>query len=70
MPSSLNDLDEAGGVYGYEASRREMGLSGLLEGEIVLYPFSGSACANFGFSEKKQAHFKNMFQIWVSRITI
>ncbi len=50
----LDDLDGAGGVYGYEASRRGNGvLVAWREGETVLYSFSGSACANFGFSGKK-----------------
>ncbi len=42
------------------------------EGETVLYSFSGSACANFGFSEKE--NLKRILEYvcfgWVSRIDI
>lgn len=70
----LDDLDGAGGVYGYEASRRGNGvLVAWREGETVLYSFSGSACANFGFSEKE--NLKRILEYvqvfgWVSRIDI
>ncbi len=69
LPSFELDLDDLDGAGLWNKLAGNGVLVAWREGETTLYSFSGSACANFGFSEKKTLAHLEYVQVfwWVSR---